>query len=266
MKHLLLCVLLAGPALAEEKTSVSAEKSSPWSGSLAAGWDSLYMFRGVNQLPGYAGYGSGISWTALSFSWTPTAHDFFTVGSWVAFGVNQSTYKEVDTTFAYTRTLGDLSLSAGYALYADLSGPGVYSNELYLSAAYQFRLGPVTVTPMLDYTFTLGPRPGEGGYKDPAVSFLEFRVDAEIPLYRNLFSAAPWIAAGVNFGYNSTGPDDNPQPFNGADHLEMGLALPYSLTRAIVVSPYVAYSHSWRPLVGTRRDTFWGGASISFSF
>ncbi len=266
MKNLVLCLLLSGSAFAGEKTAATVETASPWSGSLAAGWDSLYMFRGVNQLPGPGGYGSGISWTALSMAWSPTEQDSFAASTWVAFGTNQTDYKEVDVTFSYTRSLGDLSLSAGYALYAVLSEPGgLYSNEIYVSAAYEFRFGAITFTPTLNYTFTLGPPPGGGGYIDPGASYLELRIDAEIPLYRNVVSATPWVASGFNFGYNSTDADV-PETFDGADHLEMGLALPIALTSSITLSPYVAYSHTWLPLLGTRRDTFWGGASITFSF
>jgi len=70
------------------------------------------MFRGVNQLPGFGGYGSSISWTALTLTWSPTEHDAFSVASWAAFGLSESDYKEIDGIFTYTRTLGNLSLSA----------------------------------------------------------------------------------------------------------------------------------------------------------
>jgi hypothetical protein len=222
------------------------------------------MFRGVNQLPGYAGYGSGISWTALSLTWSPTANDAFTIGTWIAFGVNDSGYKEFDGTFSYTRMIGDLSLSAGYSLYSVLSDR-TSSNELNVSAAYEFRLGSVKITPMLDYIYTLGPDPGHGGYVQAGAGYLEFRVDGEIPLYHDVLRAAPWLAMGINFGYSTSG-DEDPQYFNGADHLEFGLALPLSLTRNITVSPYGAYSHAWRQLTGTSRDTFWGGVAVTFSY
>lgn len=260
MRNLLLSILLAGSALAGE----TSEPPSAWSGEISAGWDSLYMFRGVNQLPGYAGYGSGISWTALSLTWSPTANDSFTIGTWTAFGVNASDYKEFDATLSYTRTLGDLSLSAGYSLYAVLSD-GTTSNELNISAAYDLHLGPVKITPMIDYIYTLGPEPGQGGYVPADAGYLEFRIDGEIPLHRDILRATPWIAAGFNFGYNASG-DDIPQYFNGADHLELGLSLPFSVTRSITVSPYGAYSHAWRTLYGTSRDTFWGGVAVTFSF
>jgi hypothetical protein len=54
--------------------------------------------------------------------------------------------------------------------------------------------------------------------------------------------------------------------FTGSDHVEFGLSLPIALTSSIEVAPYAAYSYSFVDLVGTRRDTFWGGLSVTFSF
>jgi len=246
---------------------VTEEKTSPWSGELTTGWDSLYMFRGVNQLPGYHGYGSSISSTALSLTWAPTKNDSFTAATWMAFGIGESDYKEIDATLTYTRTIGALSLSAGYQLYTVLSEPGgLYSNELVVSAAYAFTLGPVTLTPGLNYDFTLGPEPGNHGYIPSAAGYLEARLDAEVPLYHEIITAAPWVAFGFSFGYNSAGPDESLSPFTGADHVELGLTVPIAITKSISLSPYVAYSRAWTNLAGTDRNTVWGGIALSFSF
>lgn len=253
--------LLAGAVFAGEEHDLA----SPWSGGISAGYDSLYMFRGVNQLPDYAGYGSGIGWTALELGWAPTKADLFTATTWVAFGLNGTDYRETDVTLSYTRLWGDLALTAGYALYAVMS-EGVTSNEVQVSAAYTIRLGKVSITPAVGYAFTLGPPPGGGGYIEAGTGYLGFRVDAEVPLYREVLWAEPWVATGLNFGYSAAGSLDDPQSFDGTDHLEMGLSFPLKVNETITIAPYGAYSHSWRQLVGTRRDTFWGGASVIFSF
>lgn len=245
------------------------EALSPFSASLSTGYDSLYMFRGVNQLPAEdRGYGSGIAWTALSVSWAPTANDSLTAASWLAFGVDDSDYKEADFTLTYTRTIGDLSLSAGYALYAVLAEPhNAYSNELSVAAAYEFTLGPITLAPGLNYVFTLGPQPDNRGYIDAGLGYLDLRLDAGVPLYRDLVSLAPWAAVGFSFGYNSIDqPDGSTAHFTGTDHVELGLALPISVTGSIEIAPYAAYSRALTDLIGTRRDTFWAGLSITFSF
>lgn len=254
-------VLRAGmPVAPLEETSSEA----PFSGSLSTGWDSLYMFRGVNQLPGPAGYGSSISWTAFSLGWAPTAQDSFTAATWAAFGLDQTDYKEIDASLTYAHSWGNFSLSAAYSLYAVLSSPGgLYSHELSVSAAYTITRGACTFTPALNYAYTLGPSPGHGGYVDADTGYLEARLDGDLPLYRDRIRMAPWAAAGFNFGYNTT---DTFEPFTGADHFELGLSFPITLARNLELTPYFAYSHTWLPLAGTRRDTPWAGVSVSFSF
>jgi hypothetical protein len=259
-----LVLVLASGSLRAGAPLVESSGDVPFSSSLSTGWDSLYMFRGVNQLPGPAGYGSSLSWTALSLGWSPTAQDSFTVASWAAFGLSQSDYKEIDASLTYTRTLGSLSLSAAYSLYAVLSSPGgLYSHELSVSAAYTITRGAFTFTPSVDYAYTLGPSPGEGGYVDADTGYLEARLDADLPLYRDYLHAAPWVAAGFNFGYSTT---DTFTPFTGADHFELGLSFPITLAKNLNLAPYFAYSHTWLPLAGTRRDTPWAGVSVTFSF
>jgi hypothetical protein len=263
----MLCLLGAACASLWAGEKQSAESGSAWSGSLAQGWDSLYMYRGVNQLPGFAGYGSGISWTALTVGWAPTEADSFTVGSWAAFGLGETDYKEIDLTAGYFRSIGDLSLSVGYALYAVLSAPGgLYCHQLSASAAYELRWGSVVFSPGIGYDFTLGPSPDHGGYVQEGSSYLEARLDVEVPLVAGFLSAEPWIAAGFNFDYNTRETPDGPVPFSGANHLETGVSLSFAVTERIGVAPYVAFSHAWQAFPGTKRNTFWGGAAVTFAF
>ncbi|MGH8046841.1 MAG: hypothetical protein ACREKL_06315 [Chthoniobacterales bacterium] len=255
-------------ARAGDKAAPQDDATAPWSASLSTGWDSLYMFRGVNQLPGYKGYGSSISWTALSLTANLTPQDFLTINSWAAFGIGESDYKEVDGNFAYTHAIGDLSLTLGYSLFAVLDAPGgLYSHELSVAAAYELNFGPVKITPGVGYTFTLGPDAEHGGYIPANVGYLELRVDGEAPVYRDVVSLAPWIATGFSFGYNTTeaGADET-NPFTGADHIECGAALNFSLSVSVTISPYVSYSHAWVQLAGTRANTVWGGVSVEISF
>jgi hypothetical protein len=264
------CVLALSCALlraGEPEVSVNAPDPAPWSGAIAQGWDSLYMYRGVNQLPGFGGYGSSISWTALTLAWAPTEADTFSVDTWTAFGLGGADYKEFDVTAAYARSIGDLSLAAAYALYAVLSSPGgLYCHELSISAEYEFRWGPAVLTPSLEYAFTLGPSPEHGGYVQPGAGYFEARLDAVAPVIPGLVDFSPWIAAGLNFDYNSRDIGNGPEPFTGANHLEAGVSLPVTISARLSVVPYVAFSQAWQPLPGTKRSTFWGGAAVTFSF
>ena len=72
--------LLAGDGKTFKEKVVVEEPSKPWGAALSTGWDSLYMFRGVNVIShgtygNNSDYGSGIYWTDLSFTWNITPND-----------------------------------------------------------------------------------------------------------------------------------------------------------------------------------------------
>ncbi len=275
----LAAVLAGSPLLAGDgktfKEKVVVEEPTKWySAALSTGWDSLYMFRGVNVISHGAygnnsNYGSGLYWTDLSFTWNITDNDFLTVGSWAAFGT-QSNYKEVDIYTSYTHMIGDLALSAGYIFYYVFPNDlDLYSHELNVKAAYTFDLGFMSVTPSVAYFFNLGPDVnGNGGIAKEASSYLLLRVDGSIPIYKDIVALAPWIAYGTNFQYNpkltSAGTYDF---FNGANNLEFGLGLPVKINDVISVYGYVAYSYAFSNLWGTTNpSTCWGGAKVTFAF
>lgn len=248
-------------------SSLRGEEASGASFELGAGWDSLYMFRGVNQLPGFEGYGSSLSWTSVSVAWAVTAKDTLTLGTWQAFGLGESDYKEFDVTAAWTHAWNGFDFTLGYALYAVLSAPnGLYAHELNAAAAYGLQAGPVSLTPVVLYAFNLGPAPGNRGYVEQASSYLELRLDAETPRWRDAVSFAPWIAAGFNFRSNTTDATDPAAPFTGFNHVEVGVALPLRLGPAAALSPYVAGSFSGQSLAGTAAATFWGGVNVVVGF
>ena len=267
--------LFAGTGKTFKETVVIQEEESSWyNAALSTGWDSLYMFRGVNVLRGNDNYGSGLYWTDASFTWNITDNDFLTVGSWVAFGTQNAAagYKEFDAYTKYTHTIGDLSLGLGYTFYYVFSEPELYSNELNASVAYAFDLGGVTITPSATYFFNLGPDfadlEDQSGIAAIASSYLQFRVDASVPIYKEVVSLAPWVGFGLNFDYNTRkNSDDSVTQFNGANNLEFGLAVPIAINDMITVSGYGAYSYGFYDLGGlTEPSTFWGGAKVTFAF
>ena len=267
--------LFAGTGKTFKETVVIEEEESSWyNAALSTGWDSLYMFRGVNVLRGNDNYGSGLYWTDASFTWNITDNDFLTVGSWVAFGTQNAAagYKEFDAYTKYTHTIGDLSLGLGYTFYYVFSEPELYSNELNASVAYAFDLGGVTITPSATYFFNLGPDfadlEDQSGIAAIASSYLQFRVDASVPIYKEVVSLAPWVGFGLNFDYNTRkNSDDSVTQFNGANNLEFGLAVPIAINDMITVSGYGAYSYGFYDLGGlTEPSTFWGGAKVTFAF
>src|SRR5476649_670328 len=76
--------MLAGDGKTFKDKVVVEEARKWWGASLSTGWDSLYMFRGVNVLrfgnSGKQQYGSSLYWTQLNLSFMPTANDTITLG------------------------------------------------------------------------------------------------------------------------------------------------------------------------------------------
>lgn len=275
----LAAVLAGSPLLAGEaksfKEKVVVEEPTKWYGAaLSTGWDSLYMFRGVNVLRNAYGndnnYGSGIYWTDLSFTWNITPNDSLTVGSWVGFGTSNTSYKELDIYTTYTHTFGDLALSAGYIFYYVFpTGANLYSHELNVKAAYTFHVGSATITPSVAYFFNLGPDVADGeGIAQTASSYLLLRVDAGIPLYKDIVSLAPWIAYGTNFEYNPKLEQDGSLDFfSGANNIEVGIGVPVKINDVISLYGYGAYSYAFSNLWGTTQpSSLWGGAKVTFAF
>ena len=261
-----------------EKVVVEQEEAREWWGaSLSTGWDSLYMFRGVNVLRfdqdgNEQKYGSSLYWTQLNVSFMPTENDTITLGTWFAFGLTKTNYKELDVTVNYVHTFGDLAVGMGYTFYYYLASV-LYQNELNWTVAYTFHLpAGITLVPSVIYYLNLGPEfdnfeRGTGAV-ETASSFLVARLDAGIPIYKDIISLAPWFAFGTSFDFNAQ-TADNSRGFNfytGANNIEVGIGLPIKINDMITVYGYGAYSYQWQSLVGTEPSTFWGGAKITFSF
>lgn len=255
-----------GKSIKEEVTIV--EPTKWWGASLSTGWDSLYMFRGVNVLgTSNNPYGSSLYWTNLSLSFNLTPNDVITLGSWFAAGLTRNSYKELDLSVAYTHSWGNLSLTVGYIYYYVLSPSALFSHELSAGLAYTFDLGFMSVTPSLTYFFNLGPALDDAGIAETTSSYLLAKITGDIPIYKESVSLAPWIALGSNFRYNQrTYENGSTSPFVGTNNLELGLAIPWAVNDIITVSVYGAYSYQWYGLVATDPSTFWGGANVTFSF
>jgi hypothetical protein len=262
--------LFAGDGKSFKETKEIVEPAKQWwNASLSTGWDSLYMFRGVNTLPNPAnGYGSSLYWTQLSVTFNLTDNDFLTLAGWTAFGLTNSTYKEFDAIATYTHTFGNLSVHVGYTFYYLINSAvyGLYSHELNTGVAYKIELGPVTITPGINYFFNVGPNIGNRGYVEQCASYLEARIDGSVPLYKDVVSLAPYVAFGTSFRYNFSTNDNPPSPFVGTNNIQGGVALPIAVSKNITISPYAAYSYQWYGLVGTTPSTWWGGGSVTFSF
>ena len=260
--------LFAGTGKTFKETVVVEEEPASWyNASLSTGYDSLYMFRGTNVLRS-SGYGTGLWWTNADLTWNITDNDFLTVGGWMAFGLGNAVpgYREFNAFTNYTHTMGDLSLGLGYTFYFTFPNSGqFYANELNASVAYDIDLGFMSLTPSVTYFFNLGPDSDTGqGLVEVASSYLDLRLDGSIPVIADVVSIDPWVAFGLNFGYNLNG---NGEAFDGANNLEFGVSVPWAINDVITLSGYVAYSYAFEDLWGTTQpSTFWGGGKVAFAF
>jgi hypothetical protein len=261
--------LFAGTKTFKETVVVEEEPSSWYNAALSTGYDSLYMFRGVNTLGGPGtGYGNSLWWTDANFTWNISDSDTLTVGGWQAFGLSKASYREFDAYLNYMHSFGDLAVGLGYTFYYVYPpGSSYYANELNAKVAYSIDLGFMSLTPAVTYYFNLGPDNDTGaanGLVNTASSYLDLRVNGSIPVIKDVVSIDPWAAFGLNFGYNLNG---NLQQFDGANSLEFGVAVPWAINDIITLSGYVAYSYAFEDLYGiTAPNTFWGGGKVTFAF
>jgi len=264
-------VVFAGESKVVKEVIVEEEARKWWGAALSTGWDSRYIFRGVDIIPG-----SSLSWTKLNVTVSPWENGTFLVGAWVAFGLTNSSYKEVDIYASYTHTFGNLTLTTGYTFYDIMPGVGsdnLYSNELNVGANYLFDVGFMKITPGVYYFFNIGPAVGgTDGVSPEAGSYLSFRLDTSIPIKKDVISVDPYFAFNLNFRYNqSEDPDSVPgndgRPFfSGVNNIEFGARIPWRINDTITVSGYVAASFQWYDLIGTAPGLVYGGADVTFAF
>jgi hypothetical protein len=170
----------------------------------------------------------------------------------------------------YVHTFGDLSVGLAIPLLL----PGQRSLSEWLSASVATRSSSLreSLVPSLTYYFNVGPdfddfERGTGAV-ETASSFLLARLDANIPVYKDIIALAPWFGFGASFDFNAR-TEDNERGFDfftGANNIEAGLGLPIKINDVITVYGYGAYSYQWQGLVGTEPSTFWGGAKVTFTF
>lgn len=262
-----LALLFTFRVLAGEQAQVEVKppQTAAATANVSFGWDSLYMFRGVNALRSGLDYGSSLAWGDINGVWRFSDHHSLSLGSWYGAGIHRTEYQELDLYLRYNYTIGNLTLGTGYTAYLVVAPKDLYSHELNVSAAYQIDLpGGGALTPSLTYFFNIGPDAIDNSGTAPAdSSFLMARLDSYLPLPIKGLAASPWVGVGYNFGYNAR---QNGTYFTGVNHLEAGLSLPFKLYSAVTLSPYVAFSHQWQHLSGTRSGTWWGGIKVGFNF
>ncbi len=264
-----------------KEVTVVEEEDKWWSVNASTGWDSLYMFRGVNQL----GNGNGIYWMSAGLGVIPwengefTANFWYGVGSWWNGANTQTRYGEINVSAGYAHSFGPLTLSTGWIFYnypntVDAFGNiPTNQNEIYFGAAYDIEIGSIVLTPNTTYYYNLGPEFGmAGGYAPGGSSYWNFGLSASAPVaFDGAVALEPYTQFGLNFGYNFNNFGNT--RFNGGNNWQTGVALPIQFTSWFGISPYIAYSYQWQQLpsfgagqAATAINTWWAGISANLSF
>lgn len=273
----------AGPA-EKPKTPVETDgslfgtHSIPITGTVEAGWDSRYYFRGL-------WFADQTTWGGISLSAPLTMiSENLTVGFGALYTSTVETlvapagpgnildYSELDLTASLNYDFKFVKLGVVYTSYqffdtfsgstsAGSFGAGEYAvkhvNEIGVVASRSF--GPVNVFTSWYYDFNIG-----GSY---------FEAGADYPVkVLPYLTLVPAVKAGYGMDYYSNGAPENGGLAGGVTsgftHLLVSLAAPVNLTKTATLTPYVAWNISGRARQSnnfTDNEVF-GGVKIGVSF
>jgi hypothetical protein len=250
-----------------------------WSASLATGWTSREMHYGVDETGPYGAYATELSLRLQRLK----------LSVWSGFGTGND-YQEWDFTIAYTCGTDTLFFIPGYNFryqpgivshknselgnhdhgmeeeHEQHQSPehgndhdqhshedpghshGTYGNELF------FSLGTKAipyVTSSLLFLCDLNNTPG---------SYLQLRVDGDIPLFRRILLLEPYALLGLNLGYNTTA-------YYGWNHFQFGFRASWQMTRMISVHGGISYSVAMTALREIDQgNEVWANVGLTFSY
>ena len=129
--------------------------------NVSENYDSLYMFRGVNQIAN-----TGVLSTTFNPVWHITSNDQFSIPLWYAtavgktgsygsYGYGMQNYRELDIPVFYTHSIGHWTLGAGYELISVFNaGPSMLRGG-YLNSSGPAQQGlQHEISENIAYTFT----------------------------------------------------------------------------------------------------------------
>ena len=198
----------------------------------------------------------------------------FTLSVWNGFGTS-SDFEEWDFTAGYNFDLGAVFLIPGYNLrylpeesseedshegeaheeeegheeggHADHAHK-TYGNELFVV------LGTNKipyVNPSAAFIWDLNNTPG---------AFLEFRLDGEIPVYKDIVTLEPYALLGVNLGYNT-------RTYYGWNNFQFGVEGNWQINKIISVFAGINYSVAMTALQDIDQgNEVWANVGLSFTY
>ena len=273
--------------------------------NVSENYDSLYMFRGVNQIAN-----TGVLSTTFNPVWHITSNDQLSIPLWYAtavgrtgsyqcYGYGMQDYRELDIPLFYTHAIGPWTLGVGYELisvfndgptqlrggYISSSGPAQQGeqHEMSENIAYTFTNSIGTITPAMTYYQELGtPNTYSYGCVNAGSSFLTTSLSAAIPLVflkkDGSITCNPNTQMNFSFRYNNMATPNYVQTaygyttggyskaYTGFNNWQFQLPVTWQVTKVWSVTGYWAYSYQGCNLLGTAASTCWAGASIGMSF
>ncbi len=245
-----------------------------WGASLTTGWESRHVHYGVDETGTYGAYTTELSVTM----------DNFIFGAWSGFGIGND-YQEWDFTAAYNIEAGPIFIIPGYNFrytpgeagheghddhadeehheeedhheeHADHAEHGeehnhehgVYGNEVFLV------LGTTAipyVTPSATVITNLNNTPG---------TFMELRLDGDVPLGRLPVNLQPYALMGLNFGYNT-------KDAYGWNNFQFGVQANWQINRVISAFAGVNYSVAMDALREVDQgNVVWANVGVRFEY
>ena len=273
MVLLLVCLgPLKAADYAEESLQGGIEKKKTPAGmNLTTGYDSLYMFKGGNVIPG-----DGIAWVRLDPVFLFGKSDILDVPFWYGTALGNplpnvaQNYREFDVPVTYTHKIGDFAFIAAYDLYFYFNYPGYFpagegiQHELHLGSSWTGKSGAISWTPSLDYFYELGNANGTAyGCINPGSSFLGTSLTCSIPIIGEKLTLDPSCQYNFSFGYSV---NQNLSYVWGGNNAQIVIPATWHFNKRVSLTGYAAYSYQWQQLLGTSPGTLWGGGSINYSF
>ena len=256
-------------------TSPEKEKERSWAAMLSTGWTSREVQYGVDQTGD-----DGASTTELALRLQN-----LTLGGWFGFGTGND-YQEWDFTVSYTFELGSIFITPGYNFsyqrsVVDDQASGAakeahahsaprnhrqaqrqkehdpaesrqlsdaYGNEIFFFLAASVI---PSVTPGMLFVTDVVNAPG---------SYLEFRIDGQIRVYKEFFELQPYGLLGINLGYNTT-------DYYGWNNFQFGLLATWRISRFVSIFGGINYSVALTALQRIEQENeIWVTCGLMFSY
>lgn len=240
------------------KEAISEKQGMEFGAWLTTGWESRHIHYGIDET------GNGGDWTTEA----GISIGNLAVSVWNGFGLGND-FEKWNFTGSYNLQAGPVFFIPGYNLrympgfmeeneghdgHEEHSEEGashahlLYNNELF--AILGTNAIPY-ITPSAAFIWNLNDAPG---------GFLEFRIDGEVPVWKDIVTLEPYALLGLNFGYNTT-------DSYGWNNFQFGLQGNWQITKLFTAFAGVNYSVAMTALqdIGQGNE-FWVNAGVSVGF